>query len=164
MLHAAAPRSRTVRGFMLLEVLIALLIFALGVLGLVGLQASAVQQSGQAKYRADATLLANDLIGRMWVSDRSSAALTAAFGSTANGAEYAAWKTRVAGVLPGTASYPPIVTITRIDPLPAIVAGATQAATGLTASNQVSVTVRWKPPSDAAADPPRSLVITTEIK
>ena len=34
----------------MLEVLVALLVFALGVLGLVGLQATAVKQAGQAKY------------------------------------------------------------------------------------------------------------------
>jgi type IV pilus assembly protein PilV len=64
------PNSRPQRGVMLLEVLIALLIFALGVLGLVGLQARAARDSSQTKYRADATLLANDLLGQMWLTSR----------------------------------------------------------------------------------------------
>ena len=45
-------------GVMLLEALIAILIFSLGVLGIVGMQASAVKASRDAKYRADAGLLA----------------------------------------------------------------------------------------------------------
>lgn len=150
---------------MLLEVLVAILIFALGVLGLVGLQANAVAQSGQAKYRSDATLLSNDLIGRMWVSDRSFAALTAGFSSTGTGAPYADFVTRVAAALPGTQAYPPIVTIAQINPLPALIgAGASAVATGLVPSSRVTITLRWKSPTDPAADPPHNLVLVTEIK
>lgn len=157
-------RKPAERGFMLLEVLIALLIFALGVLGLVGLQANAVKQSSQAKYRADATLLANELIGQMWVADRSTAALTNNFSSAADGAAYQAWKARVAAALPGVADNPPIVTVTAIEPLDAIVAGAAAPAAGLTPSNRVSVTVHWKPPSEGAAATANKLDIVTEIK
>ena len=157
--------TKTQCGFMLLEVLVAILIFALGVLGLVGLQANAVAQSGQAKYRADATLLSNDLIGRMWVSDRSFAALTAGFGSAGLGVPYADFTTRVAAALPGAAAYPPIVTIAQINPLSALIAGAaSDAATGLVPSTRVTITLRWKAPTEPAADPPHNLVVVTEIK
>ncbi|MBT9495136.1 MAG: type IV pilus modification protein PilV [Paucibacter sp.] len=157
-------KSHAARGFMLLEVLIALLIFALGVLGLVGLQANAVKQSGQAKYRADATLLANELIGQMWVADRSPAALSTNFSSAGGGAAYNAWKARVTTALPGAATHPPVVTITTVQPLNAIVAGAAASAAGLTASSRVSISVRWKSPADAATAPPNKLDIVTEIK
>ena len=53
---------------MLLEVLIALLVFSVGVLGLVGLQANSMQQSTQSRYHTEAMLLANDLTGQMWVA------------------------------------------------------------------------------------------------
>jgi len=56
-------------GVMLLEALIAILIFSIGILGLVGLQANAINLSTDAKYRADAALLANQLIGRLSVAD-----------------------------------------------------------------------------------------------
>ncbi len=157
-------RDKLNGGFMLLEVLIAVLIFALGVLGLVGLQANAVKQSGQAKYRADATLLANELIGQMWVSDRSFAALSAAFGSAAGGPRFTAWQTRVAASLPGVAEHPPVVTVAQINPLPALIGAASAAAVGLTASNRVTVTLQWKLPGDPVGDPPRNLVVVTEIK
>lgn len=163
------PHHRTLavdcRGFMLLEVLVALLIFALGVLGLVGLQANAVKQSGQAKYRADATLLANEMVGTMWVSNRNFAALTANFGSAGGGAQYTAWKARVEATLPGAATYPPLVTFLQVNPLPALVGGGASApALGLTPSNRVTITLRWKSPSDLSSDPPSQLVVVTEIK
>jgi type IV pilus assembly protein PilV len=152
-------------GFMLLEVLIALLIFALGVLGLVGLQANAVKQSGQAKYRTDATLLANELIGTMWVADRSFAALTASYSSAGNGAAYQAWKARVVGAMPGAGAHPPLVTVTQIAPLPALVAAVPAGpAVGLTSSSTVAITLYWKAPADPAAEPPHKLVFVTEIK
>lgn len=60
----AMPRNR--HGFVLLEVLVALLIFAFGVLGIVGLQAAMTKAQTGAKSRGDAALLAQELIGNMW--------------------------------------------------------------------------------------------------
>jgi type IV pilus assembly protein PilV len=55
------------KGFLLLEGLIAILIFSLGILAVVGMQANAIGHSNQAKYRNDASFAANILIGQMWV-------------------------------------------------------------------------------------------------
>ncbi|MBK8385246.1 MAG: hypothetical protein IPL11_06065 [Candidatus Accumulibacter sp.] len=55
-------------GVMLLEALIGILIFSLGILSLVALQATSIQLTSDAKYRTDASLLANRLIGQMWAS------------------------------------------------------------------------------------------------
>ncbi len=149
---------------MLLEVLIALLIFSLGVLGLVGLQASAVKQSGQAKYRADATLLANELIGQMWLSGRTFDAINLGFSSAgAGGAQYNAWKARVTAALPGASAAPPIVAVAQIQPLPALVAG-TPTPSALLPSTRVTITMRWKAPGEPAGDPPHSFVLINEIK
>jgi type IV pilus assembly protein PilV len=62
--RASAPPQQ---GFALIEALIALLIFSMAVLGLVGLQASMARATASAKYRAEAAYLATDLVGRMWV-------------------------------------------------------------------------------------------------
>lgn len=51
---------------MLLEALIAILIFSFGVLGLVGLQASMVKSTSDAKYRSTANYIAQQRIGEMW--------------------------------------------------------------------------------------------------
>ena len=45
------PSVRSQRGMMLLEGLIAILIFSLGVLAMIGMQAVSVSQTSQAKYR-----------------------------------------------------------------------------------------------------------------
>lgn len=53
-------------GVMLLEVLVSILIFSIGVLALVGLQARMTAAQSDAKYRADASYLANEVVGMMW--------------------------------------------------------------------------------------------------
>jgi type IV pilus assembly protein PilV len=95
------PRDQA--GVMLLEALIAILIFSLGILSLVALQATAIQLTGDAKYRTDATLLANRLIGQMWVGGSDLTTLETSFESAGPGPAYTAWLTDVAGTdgLPG---------------------------------------------------------------
>ncbi|MFA5677409.1 MAG: type IV pilus modification protein PilV [Pseudomonas sp.] len=52
-------------GFSLLEVLIALLVLAIGVLGAVLVQTNALRYSASAAYRTQATFIAYDLLDRM---------------------------------------------------------------------------------------------------
>ncbi len=59
---------RRERGFTLIEVLIAMLVLAFGILGMISLQALAVGQSTAAEDRARATQLANDLAAQMWLA------------------------------------------------------------------------------------------------
>lgn len=61
------------RGMMLLEGLIAILIFSLGILAIVGLHSATVRHTTDAKYRVDASFLANQSIGLMW-TDRDNLA------------------------------------------------------------------------------------------
>jgi type IV pilus assembly protein PilV len=60
-------------GVALLEALIAILIFSLGVLGLIGLQASATKTATQAKFRMEAGHLATQRIADLWL-DRTNMA------------------------------------------------------------------------------------------
>jgi type IV pilus assembly protein PilV len=62
---AGTPR-RQLRGVLLLEGLVAILIFSIAVLALVGLQARMKSAQSESKYRADASYLANELFGLMW--------------------------------------------------------------------------------------------------
>jgi len=65
--HPSPRAARTHgRGIALIEVLVAMLVFALGVLALVGLQGAMVRAQTDAKVRADAAYLASELIGKMW--------------------------------------------------------------------------------------------------
>ncbi len=60
-------------GMVLVEGLVAIVIFAMGVLAIVGMQAATVRQATDAKYRSDASFLASQAIGMMW-SDRGNLA------------------------------------------------------------------------------------------
>jgi len=62
------------RGFTLIEVLVSVLIFTLGILGLVGMQASAIKFSTDAHQRAQATFLADQLLARMLIADPTTSA------------------------------------------------------------------------------------------
>jgi len=65
MLNVIASKARGQRGVSLIESLVALLILALGVLGLAGLQAGTLAQARNANARAAAVQMANDLMERM---------------------------------------------------------------------------------------------------
>lgn len=56
------------QGFSLIELLIAVVIMAVGILGVAGLQVESLQQNRSALYRAEAVQLANDLIDRIRVN------------------------------------------------------------------------------------------------
>ena len=145
-------------GVMLLEALIAILIFSLGVLGVVGMQASAVAATRDAKYRSDAALLANELIGQMMAGNRNGLALQTNFQGDdtdgtggagdvlTDGPLYIAWRTRVRDTLPGSDVNEPRVTITPRPGGPPV------------RSSTVDIQVRWRAPSDTGAHVFRVLV------
>ena len=57
------------QGFVLIEVLVALLIFAFGMLGLLAFQANAAKLTTESQFRTDAASLVDELIGEMRVAD-----------------------------------------------------------------------------------------------
>jgi len=117
------------RGATLLEALIGILIFSIGILALVGMQALAIKHMSDAKYRSDAAFLANEIIGQMWVN-RASLGTYAYVGAGAPPVAIDAWVTSIQNALPGVtaAANLPIITV----------AGTT-----------VTVTVFWKLPGGA---------------
>ncbi|HKK06661.1 MAG: type IV pilus modification protein PilV [Gammaproteobacteria bacterium] len=56
------------RGFTLVEVLVALVIFSIGLLGLAGLQSQSIRYTHSAYLRTQATFLAYDILDRMRVN------------------------------------------------------------------------------------------------
>ena len=72
-------------GMLLIEVMIAVLIFSFGLLGLVGLQVVSTQNSTNAEERTRASMLANDIVSVMWVTN-----------SLNPSTDIASWKTLVA--------------------------------------------------------------------
>jgi type IV pilus assembly protein PilV len=131
-------------GSFLLEALIAILIFSMGILAIVGLQAASIAASSDAKYRTEASLLANQLIGEMWASDHTQLVANYQGASGSGGAGYAAWLPKV-NALPGATTYAPTVAVNGV-------------------SQQVLITVFWKQPSENPATPPHNYVATATIQ
>ena len=61
-----AKPARLQQGATLIEALVAVLIFSIGILAVVAMQAFSVRAVTDAKYRADASFLANQALGRLW--------------------------------------------------------------------------------------------------
>jgi type IV pilus assembly protein PilV len=125
------------QGVMLLEALIGILIFSVGILALIGMQATAMRTTIDAKYRSEASFLANEILGRMWVDRSNLAAYATSSGTPAAcpASPPCTWIGRVQGLLPNAiGANAPEITITT-DPV--------------LLTNEISVTVRWQPPGDA---------------
>jgi type IV pilus assembly protein PilV len=135
--HLDRHSGRTQRGAFLLEALIGILIFSLGVLGIVGLQARAIRFTNDAEFRAEAMYLANSLISQMWTDDR--ALLKTKYDSGSGGTGYTAFKTSVTRALAGATIPDPVVVVDGPPPLP-----QANSAT----SNVVQVQVFWQLPGD----------------
>ena len=114
-------------GSYLLEALIAILIFAFGVLGLIGLLGSSIRVTNDARYRAEAANLANGMIADMWTT--TTANIDSEFGPT--GSKLKSWTSKVAALLPGG-----------IAPKVEVVPGFSSE------SRTVVVTVFWQIPGD----------------
>lgn len=76
-------------GAYLLEALIGILIFALGVLGIVGLQAASLRTTTDNSLRAEAVFAATQIMGQMWADVQGN--LVANYSSAGGGATYTAW-------------------------------------------------------------------------
>jgi type IV pilus assembly protein PilV len=129
---AATPRYAQA-GVMLLEALIGMLIFSVGILAVVGMQAMAVRAVAESKYRTDAGFLANQIIGQMWV-DRANLATYVYAGSGTPPVAIQNWVTRVGNTLPGTTANRPTIAID--------------------AANTVTITISWQHPEEANLTPP----------
>ena len=144
------------RGSTLLEALIAILLFSMGILALMGLQAGALKNMADAKSRTEAAFLANQIIGQMWAevpanlaayAHNPTTAGTCLFtGGASTNDKVTAWlgnastSGTVAGNLPGASS------------------DKQQIAIG--AGNLVTVTICWQGPREAA---PHNYVAVAQV-
>jgi len=131
------------QGVMLIEALIGILIFSLGILAIMGLQAAAIRNTIEAKYRTEASFLTNRLIADMWTECGVTCTNVSSFdtGSGTN-PEMTSWRNEVAAKLPG------------------VVVGAANSPTVAVAGNTVTVTVFWRiPGTDATTRQFRSIAL-----
>ena len=144
------------RGMMLIEGLIAILVFSLGVLAMVGMQAQSVSHTSQAKYRVDAAFLANKLIAQMWTDAPANRPSYATGGTNFN--------TWVAQELndylpPGRSSA--IVTVTFIpNPTQNILINPTPPAL---VRHKVTVQIQWRGPNEPNSVPAHTYTTSTDI-
>jgi len=132
----AASRRNRQGGVMLLEVLIGILIFSIGILAMLGMQTIGMRNTVEAKYRSEASYLASQIVGTMWV-DRDN--LNSYDDSGGGNSRRTNWVNLVQSRLPQAtgANAPSIVVV----------------------GSQVTVTVRWLRPGEDAADFGRHVVI-----
>jgi type IV pilus assembly protein PilV len=155
-LQRNVPRHQS--GVAILEALIAILIFSVGILGIVGLQARSVQGMSEAVFRSQAVQHADELIAEMWTSDPG---LRKTLYESANaGVLYNTWKAKIVGgarMLPGASANPPIVTVVSTQTPVAMLDGTNFF------TSDVTVTIRWVPPGAPPATPPSQYVTTARI-
>ena len=128
------PFRNAQSGVMLLEALIGILIFSVGILAMVGLQVMGIKLASDSRDRAEASNLASQLVGEMWLNRAALASYQYA-GSGTPPAALTNWVARVDASLPGAAANRPIVTV-----------GAS--SLGASVGTQTTVTLRWISPSD----------------
>jgi len=106
---ASTTSRKQQTGAYLLEALIGILIFALGVLGIVGLQAASLRTTTDSAMRAEAVFAANQLLGKMWTDDESN--LTANYDSTLGGQPYLDFAAQLKAAQVGAWACDPTVSI-----------------------------------------------------
>ncbi len=149
------PVKHSQRGIMLLEGLIAILIFSFGILALVGMQAITVNHSGQTGYRLEASFLANKLIGKLWAETNARITL---YENTKS--EYISWfQPELDAHLPrnrssATVTITPFAATTGINDF-----GAPIAVTGY----NVNIQIQWRGPNEDISVPAHSYAVTTTI-
>ena len=131
--------NRHQSGVMLIEALIGILIFSIGILALLGMQGAAIKNTNDARYRSEAAFLAQQIVGQMWTDIPNLGSY-----DSDNPGPYPPrdlWVQSVGNLLPGiTAGDPPLV------PPPTIQVGP-DAAFGL-AAQEVRVQVQWRQPGE----------------
>ena len=121
--------SANQNGGSLLEGLLAIVLFSVGLMSLLMLLSVSLIETGNARYRSEAILLASDLIAQMWTGDRSLTELRSRFTEPAS-EDYKNWLATVHARLPGTSGTTNLPTISIDD------------------QRQVKILMRWQAPGD----------------
>lgn len=116
-------------GGSLLEGLLAIVLFSVGLMSLLMLLSASLIETGNARYRSEASLLTSDLIAQMWTGERSLTELRARF-TNPESDDYQNWLATVHSRLPGSSGTTNLPTISIDD------------------QRQVKILIRWQAPGD----------------
>lgn len=165
MLNTPVPLQSSLgsqHGSFLIEALIGILIFSLGILALVGMQAAAISAQSDARYRTEASNLAQQMVNNIWLNVNR--ANPAALQTSLAGFEHQASGSNCnySGTISGSAlvsDWTDAVTAAGSG-LPGATAAMQQIAVNMTAGgyNRVTITLCWLPPRAAA--PNKHTVVT----
>lgn len=154
--RSAACRSGPVgsRGSVLIEALVAILVFSVGVLAIVRLQAAAISGTHDAKLRAEASFVASQIISQMWADRGVNSVNLPCYAhptaglcpSAASTAARDAWIGSF--TVPGGSNYLPGAT-------------AAQQVISVDANSRVTVIIRWQMPGDTSG---RSFSTVAQIR
>lgn len=143
--HRPGGSRNRASGFVLLDAMVAILIFSIGILGMVALQSSAIQLTSNANYRVTAAMMADQIIAQMWTDPTN----VANSGYATGGTQYNAWiktidcataASTTSVCLPGVTKNPPTITI-----------GTPVTYNGINPNYLVTVTINWQAPNDSTA-------------
>jgi type IV pilus assembly protein PilV len=136
-----APGRIGQRGIAMVEAMVAIVIFSIGVLGIVGMQARSTQMLTDGVFRAQAAQVASQLIAEMWTADPSKLALL--YSSASSGTRYNQWRANFqsgSNMIPGSSANPPTVVVqSQQIPLPS------KPGVNFTTSD-VTITIFWQRP------------------
>jgi type IV pilus assembly protein PilV len=107
------PQSAPQGGYVLLEALIAILVFSIGILAMVGMQSASARYVTDAKFRSTAGYLVSQCLGQLWGADRSTLTKSTACASATDLPELPKGSARTVTVTDdGAAGYSATVTVT----------------------------------------------------
>lgn len=156
----AVARRGVQSGVMLLEALIGIVIFSIGILALVAMQTAAVNAVADAQYRVEAVNQANQLLSQIWTGvDRSSAVnLQASLQTFAHQTAGARASCNFAGAAGNTAVTDWASHLNSGGPggrplLPGSNASMQQIDVSIGENNRVIITICWRAPNLPAAAP-----------
>lgn len=141
---------------MLIETLITIVIISISMLGIIAMYTESIRNNTEARYRADASFIANEIIAGMRVDDRRPSVLKSNYeggiGGT-DGPKYTQWVANMIdnGRLPGVAENPPMITVTELDGF----------SPPDTSKSLVTIILRWQVPNSPTV---HSYVVTTGIR
>jgi type IV pilus assembly protein PilV len=163
-------------GVMMIEALIAILIFSIGILAVVGMQGAAIKNVTDSRSRSEAAFLASELLAQMWVDQNITPAGANTSNVTVNNYDYqgtggvpprlgtitppTGWIGRVVTRLPGagTPGVLPKVTITNPPATPTNL-------TPWTSGADVKIELFWQLPEEASLGvPPHRYTITASVR
>jgi type IV pilus assembly protein PilV len=168
-MHKSMALRNGEKGVMLIEALIAILIFSIGILAVVGMQGVAIKNVTDSRSRSEAAFLAQALVAQMWLDQKidpvtkvNTSNVTAAnynyAGAGSAPARLTDWVAQVNKKLPGSTAFPPKVTISNPAPTPGDL-------TPWLSGAEVKIEIFWQLPEEASLNlPPHNYTIFSSIR